>query len=105
VGVITQRDVKQFAPSLLTRITPDEYNQVMEKTPLARVMTRNPMTVRPDQSAFEAANLLYSKRVGCLPVVENGELVGILTTTDMLKLLVRLLERQNAGSGNLPAAS
>ena len=94
VGIITERDVKQFAPSLLTRISAEEYNQVMETTPISRVMRQDPLTARPDQSVFEAANTLFTRRIGSLPVVENGELVGIITTTDMLGLLVRLLREQ-----------
>jgi acetoin utilization protein AcuB len=92
VGIITERDVKQFAPSLLSRTTAEEYNQVMETTPISRVMTKNPMTLRPDQPMFEAAQILHNRRVGCLPVVENEELVGILTTTDLLALLIHLME-------------
>ncbi len=91
VGVVTEHDVKQFAPSLTSGMTPEEYNQLLESTPVSRAMTRDPVTLRPDQPVYDAALTLYSKRFGCLPVVENGELVGIVTTTDMLGLLVRLI--------------
>jgi len=50
--------------------------------------------VRPAQLVFEAATTLYTRRLGCLPVVDNGELVGIVTTTDMLRLLVRIIREQ-----------
>ena len=99
VGVVTERDIKQFTPSVLSGISPDEYNQLMESTPLSRVMARDLVTVEPGQSISEAAKTLFTRRVGCLPVVENGELKGILTTTDLMKLLLRLLEAQDAGSG------
>jgi len=99
VGVVTERDVKQFAPSILSGITPDEYNRLMESTPVSRIMTRDAATVTPDQSMAEAVKILTTRRIGCLPVVEDGELRGILTTTDMLKLLSRLLETQAGGSG------
>lgn len=105
VGIITERDVKQFAPSLLSGVTPEEYNQVMESTPISRVMTREPLTLRPDQSVFEAANLLYTKRIGCLPVADKGELLGIVTTTDMLRLLVKMIQDQGLISGGSPARS
>jgi len=105
VGVITERDVKQYAPSILSGISPDEYNRLMETTPISRVMTRDPLTVRPDQSIFEAAKILSARRIGCLPVVEDSELKGIITTTDMLRLLIRLLEIQEAAAGAGPAAS
>ena len=101
VGIVTERDVKQYAPSILSGISSEEYNRVMETTPLARVMTRDPLTMRPEQPVAEAAQLLTTKRIGCLPVVENGELMGIITTTDMMKLLVHLLESQ----GSVPKAS
>ena len=97
VGIITERDVKQYAPSVLSGLSPDEYNTIMETTPISRVMTRNPLTVQPDQSVLDAAKLLYAKRLGCLPVVQDGELVGIITTTDMLKVLTHILEKTDTG--------
>lgn len=104
VGVVTEHDVKQFAPSLMSGVKPDEYNRLLETTPVSRAMTREPLTVRTDQPIFEAAALLYDRSFGCLPVVENGELVGILTTTDMLRLLMRLIRDQGLVAGKSPAA-
>ncbi len=94
VGVITERDVKRFAPGLLSGVSSEQYQQVMESTPLARVMTREMLTVKPDQPVSEAVNLLYTKRIGCLPVVENNELVGIITTTDVLRLMAQMMKDQ-----------
>lgn len=91
VGIITDRDVHRFAPSLLAKITPEEYNAVFENTPLERVMTRNPLTVTPTTPLREAASILQERKLGCLPVVDNGRLVGILTVTDMLGVLLRFL--------------
>jgi acetoin utilization protein AcuB len=99
VGVVTERDVKQYSPSILSGISPDEYNSLMETTPISRVMTRDPATVNPGQSMFEAVRILTTRRIGCLPVVEDGELMGILTTTDMLRLLAHMLEVPETGSG------
>ena len=97
VGVITERDVKQYAPSVLSGISAEDYNSIMETTPISRVMARTPITVGPEQSVLEAAKLLYAKRLGCLPVVQDSELVGIITTTDMLKVLAQILEKSDAG--------
>ncbi len=91
VGIITDRDVYRFAPSLLGKITQEEYNAIFENTPLERVMTRNPLTVAPTTPLREAASILYERKLGCLPVVEDGRLVGILTITDMLGVLLRFL--------------
>ena len=97
VGIITERDVKQYAPSVLSGISAENYNSIMETTPISRVMARSLITIRPEQSVLEAAKLLYAKRLGCLPVVQDGELVGIITTTDMLKVLAQILDRPDAG--------
>lgn len=100
VGIITDRDINRFTPSLLSNITPEEYNAIFENTPLERVMTRNPLSVAPDTPLREAAAILYEKKLGCLPVVENERLVGIVTVTDMLGVLLRFL----ATSEPLPVA-
>ncbi|MBI3669100.1 MAG: CBS domain-containing protein [Acidobacteria bacterium] len=92
VGLITDRDIHRLAPSLLGRISPEEYNSIFENTPLARVMTRNPQTVTPDTSLREAARILQERKLGCLPVVDAGHLVGIITTADMLRVLLHILD-------------
>jgi acetoin utilization protein AcuB len=60
---------------------------------VAEVMTSRPVTVAPDTTVREAANRLRGRKIGCLPVVEKGRLVGIVTTTDLLDLLGRGAER------------
>jgi acetoin utilization protein AcuB len=97
VGIVTERDIKQSIPSLMVRAGAEAYNQVMESTPVSRIMTKEPITVRPDQHIYEAANTLYSRRIACLPVVENGELQGVVSTTDMLRLLVQMMLDQGIG--------
>jgi acetoin utilization protein AcuB len=97
VGVLTERDVKRFAPGLLSGVTSAQYNEVMETTPLSKVMTRNPMTLKPDQDVSDAADIFASKKFGCLPVVDAGNLVGIVTTTDMLRLLAQMMKEQRMG--------
>lgn len=94
VGVVTEHDVRQHTPSMMSGVSPEDYNRALETTPVSRAMTRDPITVRPNQPVFDAANLLFTRRFGCLPVVENGELVGIVTTTDMLRLLVQLIRER-----------
>jgi CBS domain-containing protein len=55
-------------------------------------MTHDPVTVTPQTPIAKAAELLFLANIGCLSVVENGQLVGIVTETDFLGLLVRLLK-------------
>jgi len=96
VGIVTERDLKHYTPSILSGIPAEQYNRLMETTPLSKIMTRDLVTIRPERSVFEAAQILYDRRIGCLPVVADGELKGIITTTDMLKLLVHLLTEKGA---------
>jgi len=94
VGILTSTDVKHYTPSILSGIPAEEYNRLMESTPISKVMTRNPITIEPGQTVYEAALLLYDNRIGCLPVVENGALKGIVTTTDMLSVLLQWMREK-----------
>lgn len=103
VGIVTERDLKHYTPSILSGISPDQYNRLMATTPLSKIMTRELITVPPDGTVYEAVQILQERRIGCLPVVENGELKGIITTTDMLRLLADLLK--DAGGAPVHVAS
>jgi acetoin utilization protein AcuB len=94
VGIVTERDVKHYTPSILSGIPPEEYNRLMATTPLSKIMARDPITIEPSKTVYEAAQTLYDHRIGCLPVVEDGELKGIITSTDMLNLLLQLLKEK-----------
>ncbi len=84
VGLLTDRDVNRFSPSIL-RASQEEYNQVFEQTLVRTVMTKNVTTVEPDTPLADAVSLLMSNKLGCLPVVEGEQLVGILSVTDVLR--------------------
>jgi acetoin utilization protein AcuB len=96
VGVISDRDVQRVSPSLFSKLSQEEYNHVFRTTPIKDVMTRNPITVTPGTPLSEAATILDEHKVGCLPVVQDGQLVGIITVIDMLKVLILYL-RGRAG--------
>ena len=96
VGIISDRDVSRMAPSMLARMTPDEYNQIFESTPITVAMTKSPITVSPDAPIHEAVRLLYEKKIGGILVTEDEKIVGILTVTDMLGLLNELLSEERA---------
>lgn len=98
VGIISDRDVSRMAPSMLSRMTPDEYNQIFEATPITVAMTKNPITVPPDFPIREAVTLLYEKKIGAIVVTEKEKVVGILTVTDMLGLLNALLSEGRSTS-------
>ncbi|HWT83208.1 MAG TPA: CBS domain-containing protein [Candidatus Acidoferrum sp.] len=100
VGIVTDRDLRQAAPSGATSLSIHELHYVLEKLAIREVMTQKVVTVRPDQSVEEAAMLLLGHRIGGLPVVREGELVGIITETDILQAFLQL-----RGKGPLDVAA
>jgi acetoin utilization protein AcuB len=90
VGLVAEGDVKRAEPSTLSD-TQDHFNEVMETTPISRVMIHEPLTVTADTPLLKAAETLYATKYGSLPVVEDGVCIGILTDNDLLHALVDLL--------------
>ncbi len=79
VGIITERDLRQHIGYL-------------DATRVDGAMSAAPMTVPPRSSVQDAARLLLQHKVGGLPVVEDGKLLGIMTTSDLLKALLDVIE-------------
>ena len=92
VGILTDRDVKRATPSLLTGVSQEEYDQVLNETHVGQVMTRNPFTVTPSTNLRDAVKILLDRRFNGVPVVEKGRLLGMLTATDLLRTLHEMLE-------------
>ena len=102
-GVLTDRDIQRCAPSRLIPISEEEYNAVFDGTTVNRVMTRAPLTVSPDTPLVTAIGMMQQSRFGCLPVVENGALVGMLTRSDLVDALQRLLSGNSLSRYIVPA--
>lgn len=96
VGLITDRDIQRCAPSRLIPITEDGYNSVFSQTTVNRIMTREPVTTTPETPLMTAIAVMQEARFGCLPVVENDKVVGILTRSDLVDTLLRLLSGRSA---------
>jgi CBS domain-containing protein len=91
VGIVTDRDVQKTLPSPLSAAAPEEYEALLETTPLARIMTRDVITVGADDLAAEAVETLLAEKIDGLPVLENGHVVGIFTVRDALRAYLGLL--------------
>jgi len=91
VGIVTDRDVQGTLPSPLSAAAPEEYEALLETTPLARIMTKNVITVGADDLAAEAVETLLADRIDGLPVVDDGRVVGIFTVRDALRAYLELL--------------
>ena len=93
VGIVTDRDLRRASPSLLSGIAEERYQEVLDGTSVARIMTREPFTVRLDTDLGEAVGVLVEKKLGSLPVVNGAELVGIFTEVDALRVLLEVLKK------------
>jgi acetoin utilization protein AcuB len=91
VGILADRDIKRILPSPLTNPAAAEFEEVLDSTPLGRVMTREPVTVDSGVTVEEAVTTLVKSKVGGLPVVEDGVLVGMFTKRDALRGYLELL--------------
>jgi len=91
VGIVTDRDVQGTLPSPLSAAAPEEYEALLETTAIARIMTKDVITVGPDDLAAEAVETLLASRIDGLPVLESGRLVGIFTVRDALRAYLDLL--------------
>jgi len=98
VGLITDRDLGRASPSILGRTSEEEYNKVFQDNTIQRVMVKNPISVSPDTLLGDAVRTLQENKWGCVPVTEDGKLVGILTITDVLRYTLSTLETSGSGS-------
>ena len=83
VGIVSDRDVRSASAS-------------HDRTPVAQIMTRNVVTVTSQMRVDEAARIMLDGRFGGLPVVDGGELTGIVTETDLLRALIDVLETESS---------
>jgi acetoin utilization protein AcuB len=97
VGIITDRDVKRSLPSPLSLIAAEEYETILESTPVSRVMTREPITIGADAKVVEAVELMLSDKIGGLPVLDEARLVGMFTERDALRHYLELLRAAGTG--------
>jgi acetoin utilization protein AcuB len=90
VGLLTEGDLKRAEPSVLSD-SEEEFNRVMETTPISRIMINHPITVDEGTPLADATRTLHSNKFGALPVLRDGRLVGILTDNDLIGCMVDLL--------------
>lgn len=88
VGIVTRGDIREARSSTATTLSVYELNYLLEEIPAKDFMAYEPITIAPDATIGEAARLMLQHKIGGLPVVECGELVGIITETDFCRLLI-----------------
>ncbi len=92
VGVLSDRDLKKIMGSRRKIITDkvDGTQFTVHARRVATIMNRGITTIGPDEKAADAAAIMAKKKIGCLPVVKKGKLVGMITSTDILRAYVKL---------------
>jgi acetoin utilization protein AcuB len=91
VGILTERDIKQASPSPATALEIREIYYLLDKVKVRQIMTRRPYTISSTAPIEEAALIMREKKIGCLPVVDAGRVVGILTETDILDAFIEAM--------------
>ncbi len=85
VGVVSERDLLRASLSVLSEHRDEERRAFMHMVEIERVMSTPPIVVEPDATIEEAALIMAEKKIGCLPVVDGDQLLGLITETDILR--------------------
>ena len=90
VGVVSERDLLRASLSNLSGIDDGRRRAFLHGVEIARVMSTPPIVVHPDETVEAAARLMAEHKIGCLPVVEEDRLLGLITETDVLRCFAGL---------------
>jgi len=85
VGVVSERDLLRASLSSLSADRGDAHRAFLHGVEIGRVMSAPPVVIGPDDSVEDAARSMAEKKIGCLPVVDGDELLGLITETDVLR--------------------
>ncbi len=90
VGIVSHRDLLHAAISSATDVSEVERTRHLWKVPIEPIMRTEVQTIGPDDSVRKAAMLMRRSKIGCLPVVAEGKIVGIITEHDLLAIVEKL---------------
>jgi len=91
VGIVSESDLLNASPSPVTSLSVWEMNYLISKVTIKQVMSKKLITVDVDTPIEEAARIMADKKLGGLPVMRSGKLVGIITETDLFKIFLELM--------------
>jgi acetoin utilization protein AcuB len=97
VGIISETDLLNASPSQATSLSVWELNYLLSKVTVKDVMTGKVLTVTEDTPVEDAACIMIDNKIGGLPVVRGAEVVGIITETDLFKVLTELMGGRDTG--------
>jgi len=92
IGLLTHRDILQASISRFAEVDKTVQDEIDAGIPISEIMRTDVAAVEPEMEIRDAAEILLNHKYGCLPVVENRKLVGIITEADFLKLTISLMD-------------
>ena len=92
VGLLTHRDILSATVSRFAEVDEDVQDEIDAGIPVSEIMRTDVTSVSPEMVLKDAAQILLNHKYGCLPVLDEQKLVGILTEADFLKLTIRLID-------------
>lgn len=96
VGLLTHRDMLAASVSRLAEIDDETQEEIYSGIPIKEVMRTDVAMAAPELPLRQAAEVLLTQKYGCLPVVDGGKLVGILTSSDFIRLSLELMDALEA---------
>ena len=97
-GIISDRDIKEYSPSKATSLDIYELHYILAKTKVKEMMTTGVITTTSDAPVEEAAMIMLDRSIGCLPVVDEGNLAGIISDKDIFRALVDITGIRHGGN-------
>ena len=91
LGIISDRDIKQSWASPATTLSIHELNYLLSQLTVEMIMVKKIITISPSTTIERAAHIMQENRISSLPVIENDKLVGIITTNDVMEVLLRAI--------------
>ena len=105
VGIVTYGDIREARPSAATSLSTWEMNYLLTRLKISEVMTKNPITIKPDAIMGEAASFMLKNRISGLPVVNvDGDIVGIITESDIFRMVAHNWEKAQQEESPKPYA-
>jgi len=89
VGIVTLGDLREASPSDATSLSIFEIHYLLAKLTIEDIMTKDPVSVAPDATIYEAAQIMLQNKIAGLPVVDQGQVVGIITESDIFRMVVQ----------------
>lgn len=98
LGLVSDRDLRDVSPAMGGASSGMDREDALGRVTLEGVMVRDLETAHPLDTIDHAARTIYDRRIGCLPVVDGEELVGIVTSTDMMRIMTEIIGAHGPGS-------